>query len=170
MQDFVRAAVRSHRPMILMDADCLVLKDLTGGFCDDRPLSVTRWPTINMGVLFLNTTIDWPFIEFIDEFAERAEAHCRAQAKEGHYHSKGGDQDVMWQMMTDLDDDVCKLSWRIWNYMFGVRTTQEQLDQYADAMRVLHIKIATYGCMTEDGCNLDSIQHLRQQFPEAFEL
>ncbi len=163
MQDAVRQAVRHRRKLLLMDADCLVLKDLAAGFSDNKPFSVTRWRNINMGVMFLNTSLKWPFVAFFDEFVCKALVRCQRMKAERNF-TDAGDQDIMWKMLWEREDDVAKLDYKQWNFTYSHRTSDCDLRKHKDRVRILHMRFKSFGC----DLTRERLQALRSEFPEAF--
>ena len=143
MRDAVHSA--NGRKLLLMDCDCLVLRNLAEGFSDSKPISVAHWPEINMGVLFFNMELDWPFDEFIDEFADKATRRCRMLMRmspcEVKRHST--DQVIMAELLLARDTAVHKLDGKVWNFRYSVRTTKAELDEHKAEMRVLHLRVRT---------------------------
>ena len=143
MRDAVHDA--NGRKLLLMDCDCLVLRNLAEGFSNSRPISVAHWPEINMGVLFFNMELNWPFDEFIDEFVDKATRRCRMlmQVSPRKVKQHSTDQVIMIELLLARETAVHKLDGKIWNYRYSVRTTKTELDKYKAEMRVLHLRVRT---------------------------
>ncbi len=122
------------RKLLLMDADCMVLKELSSGFSDTKPISVARWPNINLGVLFLNMTLDWPFREFFDEFVRKATEYCNANKG-----SQGADQSVMIGMLQGIESDVEKLDGGVWNFRYRDGTKRAEFRSVIKDLKILHL-------------------------------
>ena len=133
-------AVAARRPVVLMDVDCVVLSPIAGGFSDSHPISVARWPNINIGVLFINTLVPFPFADFFDEFVDRLQAARQ---------TKCADQDLMRGMLHARADSVCKLDARIWNLTFGVGDGAERLKKYPNG-KILHLHWSNWGRVGAD--------------------
>jgi len=163
MQDQVRQAVRNRNHLLLLDADCVVLKPLRGGFADDKPFSVAFWPSFNMGAVWLNCSLDWPFVEFYDELVGRALDRCR-ELKQKRDLNAAGDQDIMWEMLWAREECVHKLDHWEWNFRCSPRTSDERIRTHKDAIRILHLRMKSFGF------NIDHprLQFYRDTFPGAF--
>ncbi len=141
---FIRDAIARKTKLLLLDADCLVLQDVSGGFSPTKPFALTRWPNINMGVMFLNTELPWPFVEFFDTFIERATKRCEHAAERGpNAFLSDNDQPVMIDMLSKHDSDVEKLPAKTWNFTYSDPWTKERLAKYRDTIKILHLRIAT---------------------------
>lgn len=149
IRDAVRAAVADQTKLLILDADCLVFKNLEDGFAEGKPIAMARWPEVNMGVMFLNTDLDWPFCEFFDAYAKNSRRHIEALIRDKSRRT-GADQDVFIEMLKGHDDDVAKLDNHVnsmaeatWNCLFCERNDMELLRQRKDVINILHLRIAT---------------------------
>ncbi len=120
--------------LLFLDADCLVVDNLAGGFSDRHPISVARWPNINLGVLFLNMTLGYDVVGFMDRFAARGIDYCTK-----HKASQGLDQNVMIEMLADIEGKVCKLHDAVWNCQIRNDTTREQATERKTRAKILHL-------------------------------
>jgi hypothetical protein len=145
-----------------MDVDCLVLKPLADGFSVDKPIAIGRWPTPNMGVMFLNTTLDWPFVDFFDEFTERAIERCQRVMKKPDAINDSGDQRIMVEMLQARPQDVERIQCREWNFTYTRATPGHLVREWRDRIRVVHLHIKSWGC------SVRNLQDIRHHFPEAF--
>ena len=129
-------AVREARgeKLLFLDADCLVLGNLSDGFSDTKPISVARWPHINLGVMFLNMAVDYPLCEFFDEFASRAISYCLANRT-----SQELDQAIMVEMLAKIEPAIHKLDARIWNHQVRSDATREQIEACRPTTKILHL-------------------------------
>ena len=160
-RDFIRDAIARKTQLLLLDADCVILQDVAAGFSSTKPLAVTRWPNINMGVLFLNTTLPWPFIEFFDTFIEQATKRCEHAAEQGPVaYLHDSDQPAMIDMIGKHDLDVEKLPSKIWNFIYSNAWTEKKLAEYRETIKILHLRIAT----SRDG-RIQNFQFLKEIFP-----
>ena len=111
-----------------------MLGDLSEGFSDIHPISVARWPNINMGVLFLNMTLPGPFQSFFDEYAKRSIEYCM-----NNKASQGLDQDIMIQMLAGIEPLVHKLHDAVWNHQVRNDTTKEDVAACRPTTKILHL-------------------------------
>jgi len=139
MRDAVREAAGTK--LLLLDADCIVMKELSAGFSETKPIGVARWPRINMGVLFLNMTLDWPFVEFFDKFVERLMAECDRLKKRGGKWSDPPDQAVLHEMLHEREGDIEKLDAAAWNYCTAIPVAKERIAKHGRDMKILHLRI-----------------------------
>jgi len=163
MMDAVEQCVADKRKLLLMDADCVVIKSLEDGFKDGQQSAIARWPNINMGVVFLNTDMDWPFVDFFRRYVSESNAHIdkliAAQSKRC-----GADQDIFTEMLKDVEDDVAKLDHHVWNFPFSERIDQVMLAEAANNIRILHLRIGT-----SFGGAIERFGFLKEIFPGVFE-
>lgn len=127
----VRTAVSTGLPIVLMDVDCLVLKPISGGFDGEHPIAVARWPIINIGVLFVDVRLPFPFVEFFDEWAARV-------AVTPQNPTLTADQTIMQEKLHQREECVNKLPASEWNLTFGIRNGPERLDAYPNP-RIVHL-------------------------------
>jgi hypothetical protein len=130
-----------HRERVLsLDADCLILNDLSEGFSPEHAISVARWPHVNMGVAFFNLARQpWPFRW------RRWLAGIRMQIH-GHVlggHTKNWECDqVIWRpKLHQIAAQVYRLAEWEWNYNeFDLPQWKRELPKLRDITRVVHIK------------------------------
>ena len=123
------------RKLLLLDVDCVVLKDLSEGFHESKPFSVARWPNINAGVIFVNTQIPFDFVGFLDILADRVHSNCYERKK-----NIAADQDIWQQMLGDISPQVCKLDWAEWNFCDHPQNWDKVLARCKDRVRIAHVK------------------------------
>ena len=161
MREAVQSAVAEKRKLLLLDGDCLVLQNLEDGFAGDKPIAVARWPNVNIGVIFLNTDMDWPFAEFFCKYVDTSLAHIdkliAAQSERN-----ACDQDILVPMLHEIEEDVAKLDHHVWNFPFSERTDRETLVEQKDTIRVLHLRIGT-----SFGGNINKFGFLKDMYPGA---
>ena len=123
--------------MLLLDADCLVLRELSGGFSDHHAISVARWPDPNMGVAFFNLGIPFPWKPWLTEIA--SEIHNLPPR--GDSEQKVFDQTVWTPKLRGVSENVYRLQESIWNYnSTDLNPWRDELPQLKDTVRVLHFK------------------------------
>ncbi len=129
--------VAREERVLLLDADCLVLRDLSGGFSDRHAISVARWPNPNMGVACFNLGISFPWRTWLPEVAR--EIH-NLPAREGSAQ-KVFDQTVWTPKLRGMSKYVYRLQESIWNYnSTDLDQWRDELPQMRNAVRVLHFK------------------------------
>jgi hypothetical protein len=125
--------------VLSLDIDCLVLRDLSGGFSPDHPFSVSRWPEVQMGAAFFNTSIDFPWKEWMDATMAMVRERCtyRDTTRDNRQH----DQFVWKPRLWAVPDKVCKLGDWEWNYNFKeIHQWERDLPLLRDITKVLHLK------------------------------
>lgn len=160
IREVVVAAVRDKRRLLLLDADCLTLKDCSEGFSDLLPIGIARWPSINMGVMFLRTDTDNPFVEFFNDWADRAIAHINYLLTQRPVAIEDGDQGVMESKLHEIGHLVDKLDKRLWNYTFSNEIDRDDFEAAKDEMRILHLRFAS-----SLDSNVKNFKFLRDEFP-----
>jgi hypothetical protein len=152
----VQNAVATGVPVVLMDVDCMVLDSIAEGFDGTHPLAVARWPIINIGVLFVDVRIPFPFVAFFNDFAARVEAVPRERL------GATTDQDIMQEKLHDHEEFVNKLSYK-WNLTFDVRHGTKRKADYPDP-RIIHLHWYSYRSAGIAGAR----SRLEPLFPKAF--
>jgi hypothetical protein len=131
---------RNGERVLLLDADCIVLGDLSGGFSDDHPISVARWPQVNMGVAFFNLArqpLPWAWAGFLRNIVK----DIAAKVAVGHTPRHECDQVVWRPALHQIESQVFKLAEWEWNYNnFEIEQWKRELPVLKDITRVLHIK------------------------------
>lgn len=123
--------------VLALDADCLVLRDLSGGFSDDHMMSVARWPNVNLGVVFYNLAVEYKWRRWLCDTVDL----IREEGKKDHKPSHELDQAVWRPRLHEIDDRIFKLAEHEWNYnTFPLDYWKIELPQLVDITRVLHIK------------------------------
>ena len=140
MRDAVLDAMARGERVLAMDIDCVVLKNLGGGFSPDHAFSAARWPDINMGVLFMNTAVAFEFEPFLNEMAARVRDRCGRLAANPGEKWRPGDQDIWREMLKREERHVCKLDWREWNFCDHPQFWDVEMKKYKDVIRVAHLK------------------------------
>lgn len=138
----VVTAIQAGERVLALDVDCVVLKDLSGGFSDAHPISVARWPDINMGVLFFNPLVDFQFGHFLRRVADLIKANC--QKHRGTLRPAGGcqlaDQEVWRSMLWNMEERVHKLDACEWNFCPLPGKWASGWDAHKDRVRIVHLK------------------------------
>ena len=134
-RELVQEAVRSRHRLLLLDADCYVLKPLMRGFDGGKPVAIARWPNPNIGVIFLDCALDWPFLDLFDDWLAAIAGIEEMDA------AAAPDQAAFNTLLREHEDRVSKLDNRVWNFPYGSATTADELTQYRDKMRILHLRI-----------------------------
>lgn len=155
--DAVRRAVDTEVPVILMDVDCLVVDSIAGGFNGIHPFGVARWPTINIGVLFVDVRRSFPFENFFEDFAACLEAVPREQ------WDITTDQEIMQAMLHVHEPCVNKLPADKWNLTFGIRDDRQRIQLHPNG-KIIHLHWHSFRSI---GIN-NVRRRLEPLFPEAF--
>jgi len=130
---------RIGQRVLCLDIDCLVLRDLSGGFSSDHAFSVARWPHVQMGVLFVNMTREFPWQDWLDEtLAEVKRAYLDRDAR----HVNRQCDTLAWQpRLHAIHREVCQLGEWEWNYSCKeVYQWQRDLPPLQSVTRILHLK------------------------------
>lgn len=131
----------AHLPLggkiLALDADCLVLRDLSGGFSDNHMMSVARWPNVNLGVVFFNLEYDYKWVRWLRDTVHLIRAEGMKPRKATHECDQ-----VVWRpRLHAIEDRIFKLAEHEWNYnTFPLDYWKIELPQLVDITRVLHIK------------------------------
>jgi hypothetical protein len=121
--------------VVCLDLDCFVVRPLGDGFTG-KPFGVTRWPDLNMGVVFF----DLPAhpVAYWGEF-------CRqwiAEAVRIASYSVIPDQEALQSVLIrHYEQDVEKLDWRAWNFCCGRSRIVDELPAHTKTVRVVHLKV-----------------------------
>lgn len=145
MQKAVEDAVASGTRLLALDLDCFVLSDLSGGFSDTKPISVARWPDINMGVLFFNCRLSFPWLAFFEELTDRIEKRTEELIAEKPKKFRPADQAVWLEVLHDWEKHVHKLDANVWNFCYSGHEWDEQVARHKAGIKVLHWKARHYG-------------------------
>lgn len=128
---------------IALDADCMVLRDLSGAFADNRMLSVARWPNVNMGVVAYNmpaaTKRTWEWL--LDGVVRDVTRHATRRMERDPNPMLECDQAVWRPRLHGMEQHIHKLPEWIWNYSnFDLPQWRLELPDLQPLLRVLHIK------------------------------
>ncbi len=143
MRDSTLQAMHRGERVLALDIDCVALQDLSGGFSEEHAFSAASWcgwPDINMGVLFFNTNLDYPFEEFLNEMAVNVRERCESLIENPGDTWTAGDEDVWREMLQREEQHVCKLDWLEWNFCDHPQHWNKQMRRHKDKIRIAHIK------------------------------
>jgi len=162
MMHELRQAVADKRKLLCMDSDCIVLRVLANGFAEGKPIAVARWPNVNMGVIFLNTDMDWPFLAFFEEYARKSLEYIDEQIRT-HVARNGADQDIFVPMLHGIEADIAKLDVDEWNLPMSEHPkSRDRLEKHKDKVRIIHLRLGT-----SFGGNIDNFQWIKKElFPD----
>ncbi len=134
------ARKRNLERVLLLDADCIVLRDLSEGFSDGHPISVARWPQVNMGVAFFNLARHpWPLPW--RGLLRGIVKEITAEVAGGHNPRHECDQAIWRPRLHQMEGQVFKLAEWEWNYnCFDLPQWKRELPKLREITRVLHIK------------------------------
>lgn len=139
-RDELIARKRNRERVLLLDADCIVLRNLSEGFSDDHAISVARWPQVNMGVAFFNLAIQprpWPWTGFLRNIVKE----IAAKVAGGHTPQHECDQVIWRPALHQIESHVLKLAEWEWNYnCFDLPQWERELPKLKEITRVIHIK------------------------------
>lgn len=123
--------------VLALDADCLVLRDLAGGFSEHHIMSLARWPQVNMGVVFFNLAVDFKWGRWLGDTLEEIKEEATRERKATHECDQ-----VVWRpRLHAIEEKIYKLSEWEWNYnTFDYNYWRHELPKIKDIVRVLHIK------------------------------
>ncbi len=133
--------------LLFIDADCMVLRDLSGGFSQYHAVSVARWPSPNMGVLYCNLAVEpgafdasgqttWPAF-----MAAVTRDIGRAAKKRRRDPMLECDQPVWRHYLQVIVKRLYRLPEWEYNYSeFDLPVWRRQLPNLQPIMKVLHVK------------------------------
>lgn len=123
--------------VLALDADCLVLRDLSGGFSDNHMMSVARWPNVNLGVVFFNLAVDYKWERWLRDTVDLIREEGEKPRKDTHEC----DQCVWRPRLHEIAERIYQLAEWEWNYnTFPLDHWQIELPALVDITRVLHVK------------------------------
>jgi len=139
LHDAILAGVERREPILSLDIDTLVLRDLSGGFSPDHAISVAGWPDVNMGVTFFNTRAAFPWRKWMDETRRLVQTKC--PQRDPKHVNRRCDTEVWRPRLHQVFRDVCKLGLWEWNYHCReMHQWERDLPVLRDVCRVLHLK------------------------------
>jgi hypothetical protein len=124
--------------ILRLDADCLVLRNLAEGFSDEHPISVARWPQINMGVCYFNTAVAFDWRRWMKETMTLIRQQCS-----GRKDSSCECDQIVWRPRLHMlpPELICKLPEWEYNYNnFDMDQWERELPTIRDIVRVIHLK------------------------------
>lgn len=138
IRDELLLRARAGEKVLALDADCLVLRDLSEGFCDGRIISVARWPNVNLGVVFFNLAVEFKWRRFLCDTVEMIREEA---AREDRKPTHECDQVVWRPRLHAMESLIYKLPEWEWNYNnFEFAQWEHELPKIRDLVRVIHIK------------------------------
>jgi len=138
----ILAAFDRGERVLALDVDCVVLKSLESGFSPDHPISIARWPNVNMGVMFWQPYFDFPYRGWLEAVADRVSRNC--DIARGKLRKAGGcflaDQSVWEDELKKMEEHVHKLDEMVWNFCPLPETWIRDFLEHKDAIRIVHMK------------------------------
>lgn len=136
--EVISRSIRGEK-VLSLDIDTLVLRDLSGGFSDDHAFSVAGWPDVNMGVFFLNTSVRFPWRQWMDATLARVKRDC--VVRDPSQPNRRCDTEAWRPRLWSYPAHVCKLGTWEWNYHHKeMHQWQRDLPLLRDITKVLHLK------------------------------
>lgn len=127
-----------ERYVLSLDADCLVLRDLSSGFSDKHLMSIARWPSVNLGVVFYTLAPDFNWTRWLNRWVERVQWAAAQRVRNVNHECE---QAVMRTELHAMAPRIDKLAEWEWNYSeFDLPTWHRDLPKLKDIVRVLHLK------------------------------
>lgn len=161
MASVVCSAANRGQRLLFLDTDCFVLSPLHNGFSSEKPISIARWPDINMGVLFFNTLIPFPWMDFFSVLIPRITKRCHWLIDNPPKKWVPGDQDVWREQLHTMVEHVDKLDANVWNFCYSAHEWEDRLKHTKDSIKVLHIKTRHHGL------NTPTMDFIRREFPHV---
>lgn len=129
--------------VITLDVDCVVLGNLEDGFSDDHPISIARWPNVNMGVMFWTGSSKLPYCyDWLVAVAARVEKNCKIAR--GKLRKAGGcflaDQSVWEDELHKVEQHVHKLDANVWNFCPLPEKWERDFLEHKDRIKIVHLK------------------------------
>ena len=164
--EHIRDSIKAGKRVVSLDLDCFVINDLTSGFDGTHPIGVARWPEPNMGVLFLDGTVDFEWEQFFLPLIARITARCRNPATWGNKNQKGrfGDQYPWHAALRVIEPQIRKLDMNVWNFCYQPEDWDEQLAIHRDKIRIIHVK--GRGRWEQQPHIRGKIRGVRREFPD----
>ncbi len=152
-----RRAARREK-VLALDADCLVLRDLSGGFSDTHHISVARWPSPNMGVAFFNTAMPLDWVAWMGAGVdELRRALVASDDPEAGYSF---DQPIWHRRLKQPGIQVCRLDEHEWNY------NRTELDQWKKDLPTLRGTVRVVHFKHHGQWAQDKLDYLASLFPK----
>ena len=141
MQEIVLDYTSKGKRIVAMDADCIILKNLSGGFHPTLPISVAHWPDFNMGVMFFNGQVDFDFPKLFSKVTPRIVATNTSLVTRPEQDWLIADEFIWREELKRYGKFVHKLNWFEWNYCGPPEDWPSVLPTIKDTVRVLHPKV-----------------------------
>ncbi len=159
----VLAASQLGDKLLFLDADVFVISDVGEGFSSRHPISVARWPGLNAGVMFFNTAVPFDWRGLLDEMLALVTRCCTeptASAPETRRRFPNCDQSVWQKLLRNVQDQVCKLDMKVWNFCYDPPYWDRMLKRHRDVIRIAHVK-------GHGKWSAQKIESLKKAFPEV---
>lgn len=138
LRDELLARLPRGEHVLALDADCLVLLALGGGFSDDHIVSVARWPNVNLGVVFFNLGVPFKWERWLNDIVREIQDEAGRPDRKATHEC---DQVVWRPRLQAMSDRVLQLSEWEWNYnCFDLPQWRRELPGIKSVVRVIHIK------------------------------
>lgn len=123
---------------VFLDIDAWVLGPLDDAFDGVHPLGICRWPNINCGVQFYDTTLDFDFDSFLAETCSEISVALK-NYRDGR--RVGLREQLVWEdALKKYSPHVAKLDDRKWNLCVGDSKWKAELIAHKDTVRIVHVK------------------------------
>lgn len=135
----VAEAAEKVENIVWMDADIYVVKPLESGFGEWQgdAMSIARWPNINAGVIYFNTSSDFYFDGFLRSLVDDIAKRCQRNPDGSRGES---DQQVWVEHLSEIEERVHKLDSDEWNYTGLWENWATDLPRIKDTVRALHTR------------------------------
>jgi len=138
----VVTALQAGERVLALDMDCIVLQDLSDGFNNGFPISIARWPDVNMGVMFFNPLVDFQFGHLLRRVTNDIKVNC--DLFRGTLRPAGGcwlaDQEIWQKTLAAMEDQVYKLDAAVWNFCPHLKDWETQWRKHKDTVKIVHLK------------------------------
>ena len=138
VRDVILDAQRRGLRAVMLDIDCWVLGNLGAAFDGLHPLGVARWPLINCGVQFYDTTMDWDFKGFLDKVVARI--HLALEASVAGTRVGLVEQKAWEREFHAVGESVNQLDEYTWNMCVDDRRWEFELNKHKDTVQIVHVK------------------------------
>ena len=135
LADAVLEAAGQRRRVAALDLDVFVLRPLAPAFDGIHPLAIARWPQVNAGVQFFDTTIDFPWLRWFAFLAQ-----CFGEMIDKPQGTGNLEQDIWARAYRHHEAQVNKLAEEEWNLTVPTSQWEPALRKYRDTLRIAHVK------------------------------
>jgi len=141
IRDELLARLPTGERVLSLDIDCLVLRDLSSGFSDRHLVSVARWPSPQMGVVFFNLAVPFEWATWLTEIHDEIQREVKRQVERGRNPMHELDQKIWRPRLFGIRERVRKLPDYVWNYSdFDLANWRRDLPGLQPLLRVAHLK------------------------------